>query len=102
MWTRRAYCNLNSCNSYAATCSGTPYQGKFSIFLLNPFTSLKTCILQSQYVYNKKIKATLGAKIVAPDLEKAIAGSRLLIIGPDDIEAELREEVTKDLTTLNG
>ncbi len=40
-------------------------------------------------------------KIVAPDLEKAIAGSRLLLLGPDDDEAELKEEVMGDLTTLH-
>ena len=27
-------------------------------------------------------------KIVAPDLEKAIAGSRLLVVGPDDDEED--------------
>jgi translation initiation factor 5B len=42
----------------------------------------------------------LGVKISAPDLEKAIAGSRLLVCGPDDDEDELREEVMSDLTSL--
>jgi translation initiation factor 5B len=42
----------------------------------------------------------LGVKIVAPDLEKAIAGSRLLVLGPDDDEDDLREEVMSDLTSL--
>ena len=32
------------------------------------------------------MKAALGVKIVAPELEKAIAGSRLLVVGPDDDE----------------
>lgn len=39
-------------------------------------------------------------KIAAPDLEKAIAGSRLLVVGPDDDEEELKEEVKSDLTSL--
>lgn len=39
-------------------------------------------------------------KIVAPDLEKAIAGSRLLVCGPDDDEEDLMDEVMSDLTTL--
>lgn len=47
------------------------------------------------------MKAALGVKIVAPDLEKAIAGSRLLLVGPDDDEAELKEEVMGDLTSLH-
>lgn len=46
------------------------------------------------------MKASLGIKIVAPDLEKAIAGSRLLVLGEDDDEEELREEVMSDLSNL--
>ena len=42
----------------------------------------------------------MGVKITAPDLEKAIAGSRLLVCGPDDDEDDLREEVMSDLTSL--
>lgn len=39
-------------------------------------------------------------KIAAPDLEKAIAGSRLLVVGPDDDEEDLKDEIMSDLTTL--
>lgn len=39
-------------------------------------------------------------KVVAPDLEKAIAGSRLLVVGPDDDEEDMMDEVMSDLTTL--
>lgn len=46
------------------------------------------------------MKASLGIKIVAPDLEKAIAGSRLLVLGEDDDEDELREDIMSDLTNL--
>ena len=42
----------------------------------------------------------MGVKIAAPDLEKAIAGSRLLVVGPDDDEDDLRDEVMSDLTSL--
>jgi translation initiation factor 5B len=55
---------------------------------------------QSAYVHHKEVKAALGVKITAPDLEKAIAGSRLLVVGPDDDEDELKEEVMSDLTSL--
>ena len=51
-------------------------------------------------MHHKQIKAAMGIKIVAPDLEKAIAGSRLLVCGPDDDEEELREEVMSDMTNL--
>lgn len=57
-------------------------------------------LFQSAYVHHKEVKAALGVKITAPDLEKAIAGSRLLVVGPDDDEDDLRDEVMSDLTSL--
>ncbi|KAJ3313645.1 hypothetical protein HDV04_001655 [Boothiomyces sp. JEL0838] len=56
--------------------------------------------VKSEYQHHKSVKASLGVKIAAPDLEKAIAGSRLLVIGPDDDEDDIREEVMTDLQTL--
>lgn len=56
--------------------------------------------IQSAYVHHKEVKAALGVKISAPDLEKAIAGSRLLVVGPDNDEDDLRDEVMSDLTSL--
>ncbi|KAJ2999795.1 hypothetical protein HDV02_001818 [Globomyces sp. JEL0801] len=56
--------------------------------------------VKSAYQHHKTVKASLGIKISAPDLEKAIAGSRLLVIGPDDDEDDIREEVMEDLQTL--
>lgn len=44
----------------------------------------------------------MGIKIVAPDLEKAIAGSRLLVCGPDDDEEDLKEEVMEVLQSLTS
>lgn len=51
-------------------------------------------------MHHKEVKAALGIKITAPDLEKAVAGSRLMVIGPDDDEEDLRDEVMSDLTNL--
>ena len=51
-------------------------------------------------MHHQEIKASLGVKIVAPDLEKAIAGSRLLVCGPDDDEDDLRDVVMEDLQTI--
>lgn len=42
----------------------------------------------------------MGVKICANGLEKAIAGSRLMVVGPDDDEEELKEEVMTDLENL--
>jgi translation initiation factor 5B len=67
--------------------------------LLTP-APLKELRLKSAYVHNKEVKAALGVKISAPDLEGAIAGSRLLVVGPDDDESDLEEEVWSDVSTL--
>lgn len=67
--------------------------------LLTP-APLKELRLKSQYVHNKEAKAALGVKIAANDLETAIAGSRLLVVGPGDDEEDLEDEVMADLQTL--
>ncbi|KAI0751738.1 hypothetical protein C8Q80DRAFT_1159100 [Daedaleopsis nitida] len=67
--------------------------------LLTP-QPLRELRIKSAYVHHKEVKAALGVKISAPDLEKAIAGSRLLVCGPDDDEEDLMDEVMSDLTTL--
>ncbi|KAG5643584.1 hypothetical protein DXG03_000637 [Asterophora parasitica] len=67
--------------------------------LLTP-QPLREMRIKSAYVHHKEVKAALGVKITASDLEKAIAGSRLLVVGPDDDEEELKEEIMDDLTTL--
>lgn len=56
--------------------------------------------IKSEYIHHKEVKAALGIKIAANDLEKAVAGSRLLVVGEDDDEDELMEEVMDDLTGL--
>lgn len=67
--------------------------------LLTP-APMKELRLKSQYVHNKEAKAALGVKIAANDLEHAIAGSRLLVVGPEDDEEDLEEEVMSDLQNL--
>lgn len=67
--------------------------------LLTP-APLRELRLKSQYVHNKEVKAALGIKIAANDLEGAIAGSRLLVVGPEDDEEDLEEEVMADLQQL--
>ena len=67
--------------------------------LLTP-APLKELRVKSQYVHNDTVKASLGVKIAANDLENAIAGSRLLVVGPDDDEEDLEEEVMSDIENL--
>ncbi|KAI0387472.1 hypothetical protein F5Y04DRAFT_4951 [Hypomontagnella monticulosa] len=67
--------------------------------LLTPAV-MKELRVKSQYVHNKEVKAAMGVKISAPGLEGAIAGSRLLVVGPDDDEEDLEEEVESDLNKL--
>lgn len=67
--------------------------------LLTP-QPLKEMRVKGSYVHHKTVKAALGVKISAPDLEKAISGSRLLVVGEDDDEEDLKEEVMSDLTGL--
>ncbi|KAH0600584.1 hypothetical protein MHUMG1_01582 [Metarhizium humberi] len=67
--------------------------------LLTP-APLRELRLKSQYVHNKEVKAALGVKISAPGLEGAIAGSRLMVVGPDDDEEDIEDEVVADLASL--
>jgi len=69
--------------------------------LLTP-QPMKEMRVKSQYVHHKEIKAAMGVKIAANDLEGAIAGSRLLVVGPDDDEEDLEEEIMGDLENLLG
>ncbi|KAJ1645876.1 eukaryotic translation initiation factor 5B [Coemansia asiatica] len=58
--------------------------------------------VKSAYVHHKSIKAAMGVKISAPDLDKAVAGSRLLVVGPDDDEEDLKEEIMSDFTSMQN
>ncbi|KAG5358501.1 Eukaryotic translation initiation factor 5B [Yarrowia sp. B02] len=67
--------------------------------LLTP-QPLRELRVKSAYVHHKEVKAALGVKIAANDLDKAVAGSRLLLVGPDDDEEDLMDDVMDDLTGL--
>lgn len=56
--------------------------------------------IKSEYVHHKEVKAALGVKIAANDLEKAVAGSRLLVVKEGDDEDEMMDDVMEDLTGL--
>ena len=56
--------------------------------------------VKSQYVHNDHIKAAIGIKICAPGLENAVAGSPVMVVGPEDDEEDLKEEVMADFAAL--
>ncbi|KAF1992371.1 hypothetical protein K402DRAFT_388028 [Aulographum hederae CBS 113979] len=67
--------------------------------LLTP-AEMKELRIKSVYVHNKEVRAAMGVKIAADGLDQAIAGSRLLVCGPNDDEEDLEEEVMGDLENL--
>lgn len=67
--------------------------------LLTP-QPLREMRVKSQYVHHQQVKAALGVKICAADLDKAVAGSSLMVIGPKDDEEAIMEEVQDELTAI--
>lgn len=58
---------------------------------------MKEMRVKGQLMDWKEIKAAMGAKIVAPGLEHAVAGTSLFVVGPDDDEEELKDAVMEDM-----
>lgn len=67
--------------------------------LLTP-QPLRELRIKSSYIHHKIVKASLGVKISAQDLDRALSGSRLMIIKPGDDEEEIKKEVMADLTAI--
>ena len=53
--------------------------------------------VKGSYIHHKEIEGAQGIKIVAPGLEKAVAGTSLLVLDEEDDEEELRDEVLSDM-----
>ncbi|KAL0206887.1 hypothetical protein P9112_012598 [Eukaryota sp. TZLM1-RC] len=67
--------------------------------LLTP-QPMKELRVKTPYVKNEEVRAAMGLKIYATELEGTIAGSHVLVAGPEDDIEELEEEAMKDLTQL--
>jgi translation initiation factor 5B len=67
--------------------------------LLTP-PPLREMRIKSDYVHHKTIEAAMGIKIVASDLDKAVAGTELLVLQPGDEVEDLKEEVMEDFEKI--
>jgi translation initiation factor 5B len=67
--------------------------------LLTP-PPLREMRIKSDYVHHKSIEAAMGVKIVASDLDKAVAGTEVLVVHPDDEIEDLKEEVMEDFENI--
>lgn len=69
--------------------------------LLTPPPSRESRV-KSEYIHHKVVKGALGVKLIGNGLEKVMAGTPVMICGPDDEEEDIKAEVMSDLTTLTS
>lgn len=56
--------------------------------------------IKSEYLHHKEVRGALGVKVIGNHLEKVMAGTPVMIVGPDDTEEDIKAEVMSDLTKL--
>jgi translation initiation factor 5B len=56
--------------------------------------------IKSEYIHHKEVKGALGVKVIGNNLEKVMAGTPVMIVGPEDTEEDIKAEVMSDLTKL--
>ena len=69
--------------------------------LLTP-QPLKEMRVKGEYVHHKTIKAAMGIKIAATNLENAIAGTSLMVLRDGDDQEDLEEAVMQDVADVMG
>eukprot|EP01120_Amphizonella_sp_Union-15-10_P014957 TRINITY_DN7488_c0_g1_i5.p1 TRINITY_DN7488_c0_g1~~TRINITY_DN7488_c0_g1_i5.p1 ORF type:complete len:479 (-),score=86.26 TRINITY_DN7488_c0_g1_i5:33-1469(-) len=69
--------------------------------LLTP-QPLKELRVKSQYEQHKTVSAALGLKIAATDLEHAVAGSQLFVVGPNDDIEEIKERAMEEFKNFES
>jgi len=60
--------------------------------LLTPHP-MKEIRVKGEYLHHQKMKAAMGVKICTQGLEKAVAGTQICVVGPDDDVEELKDSV---------
>ena len=58
--------------------------------------------MRGSYLHHKEIKAAQGVKIAAQNLESAVAGTQMLVAGPNDDVEVLKAEVMEDMKDIFG
>jgi translation initiation factor 5B len=56
--------------------------------------------IKSEYIHHKEVRGALGVKVIGNHLDKVMAGTPVMIVGPDDTEEDIKAEVMSDLTKL--
>ena len=56
--------------------------------------------IKSEYIHHKEVKGALGVKVIGNGLEKVMAGTPVMVVGPDDEVEDIKAEVMSDLTRL--
>ncbi|CAM9102567.1 unnamed protein product [Choristocarpus tenellus] len=56
--------------------------------------------VKSEYIHHKSIYGAIGVKICAQGIDKAVAGTPIMVVGPEDNEEDIKEEVMRDFTNL--
>lgn len=67
--------------------------------LLTP-QPMKELRVRGEYVHHKTIKAAMGIKIAAPELEEVVPGTPLLLVRPGDDKEELGRLVMRDSASV--
>jgi len=67
--------------------------------LLTP-QPMKEMRVKNEYIKHSQISTSMGVKISAPGLEEAVAGTELLVLGPDDDLEELKDEVSEGFESI--
>lgn len=58
--------------------------------------------IKSEYIHHKEIKGAIGVKIIGNNLDKVMAGTPVMVVGPHDEEEDIKAEVMSDLTSLQN
>jgi len=58
--------------------------------------------IKSEYIHHKEVKGALGVKVIGNNLDKVMAGTPVMIVGPNDEEEDIKAEVMSDLTNLES